>query len=96
MKRVFIDCAGVKNGRDLWQRYVQAAQPEGAGMFGRNLDAFWDAISAGGPGWPGEDVELIFSNSAALAKLTSGSGQSYLKHFQDFAREQHVTPIILT
>ena len=95
MRQVFIDCADLKNGTELWARYVDAAQPEGARSFGRNLDAFWDAISGGGPGWPGEDVELLFTNSDALAALKSGSGPSYLTLMEKFARNQKAVKITL-
>lgn len=82
-------------GKDLWERYVEAAQPDGARHFGRNLHAFWDAISGGGPGWPGDDVELVFRNSESLAALTSGSGPSYLDLMQRFARDLHAVKITL-
>jgi len=49
---------------EFWQRYLTAAQPDGAAFFGRNLDAFWDAVEGGGPGWP--NAKLIIKNTADL------------------------------
>jgi hypothetical protein len=62
---ILVDCAGVRSADEFWQLYLDAAKPEGATLFGRNLDAFWDAIEGAGPGWPGE-AKLIFANSADL------------------------------
>jgi len=63
MQTIYIDCAGVKSAADFWQRYIDTARPADADLFGRNLDAFWDAIEAAGPGWPGE-VKLVFKHSS--------------------------------
>lgn len=73
MRTITIDCAGVGSIDAFWQRYLDATQPEAARSFGRNLDAFWDAIEAGGPGWPGE-AKLVFRNSAALGPFTNRGG----------------------
>jgi ribonuclease inhibitor len=70
MKTVVIDCAGINSEAEFWTAYIDAVQPDGAEHFGRNLDAFWDAVS-GGPGWPGE-CELRFINTRALAPLRAG------------------------
>lgn len=68
---VIIDAQGVNDAGDFWERYVIAARPEGADLFGRNLDAFWDAVEGGGPGYPG-DVALHFVNMSALRRLPDG------------------------
>ena len=60
MKKYILDCLSLKSDGDFWDLYCEVAQPEGEGYFGRNLDAFWDAVSAGGPGWPGDcQIELV-------------------------------------
>ena len=64
MQTVVIDCAGVQSADEFWQRYLTAVQPEGAAIFGRNLDAFWDAVEAGGPGQP--NAKLVFKNTSGL------------------------------
>ena len=50
---IVVECAGLANEASFWQACLDAAKPEGAANFGRNLDAFRDAILGGGPGWPG-------------------------------------------
>jgi len=79
MREVVIDCSGIGSTDEFWQRYLDAAKPEGAAMFGRNLDAFWDAIEGGGPGWPGE-VSLVFTHSEALSGLRTRGGNASFLH----------------
>jgi len=86
MRTIVIDCDGAKSAADVWQRYIDAAKPDGAGLFGRNLDAFWDAIEHGGPGWPGE-AKLVFRDSSRLATLEVGSGSSLLEGLRRIANE---------
>ncbi|MBP1316656.1 barstar family protein [Herbaspirillum sp. WGmk3] len=60
MKKIILDCATVETDDDFWSLYCKAVQPEGSNIFGRNLEALWDAVSAGGPGWPGPcQIELM-------------------------------------
>lgn len=66
MSEFIIDCRDVKCEDDFWKAYLVEVNPGGAQQFGRNLHAFWDAVSAGGPGWPGE-CTLRFINTEALA-----------------------------
>jgi hypothetical protein len=78
MRDVYIDCSGVSSTDEFWQCYLDAVKPEGAAMFGRNLDAFWDAVEGGGPGWPG-DVTLVFTHSNHLSELRTQCGsESFL------------------
>lgn len=78
-----VDCTGISSEAEFWQRYLDIAQPDGASIFGRNLDAFWDAVEGGGPGHPGE-VEVRFSNSAALSVLSNGR---FLQGLRKIARD---------
>jgi RNAse (barnase) inhibitor barstar len=75
MREVVIDCSGIGSAEEFWERYLDAAKPEDASMFGRNLDAFWDAIEGGGPGCPGE-VALVFTHSDQLSGLETRSGNA--------------------
>ena len=95
MRTIYIDCAGVTSARELWQRYLDAAQPEGADQFGRNLDAFWDAIEGGGPGWPGK-VSLVFAQTADLASVRLANGDSVLKGLRQIANEATQVRVELT
>jgi RNAse (barnase) inhibitor barstar len=95
VREITIDCAGISSADELWQRYLDAAKPEGASMFGRNLDAFWDAIERGGPGWPGE-VALIFKNSDQLSALcTRGGNGSFLEALRRIASEATAVRVTL-
>ena len=85
MRVVTVDCSGITSPDELWQRYLDAATPELGHLFGRNLDAFWDAVEGGGPGWPGE-VELVFLNSSELAPLRNRRGdRGFLECLKEIA-----------
>ncbi|WP_312320132.1 barstar family protein [Stenotrophomonas sp.] len=66
-----IDCSTISDQREFWRAYLQVTTPEGASVFGRNMNAFWDALTGGGPGWPGECV-IRLQGSSALEKLDDG------------------------
>lgn len=87
MKEVIVDCSDLTSLDEFWQRYVDAAKPEGASLFGRNLDAFWDAVEGGGPGWPGE-VTLIFTHSEHLERLSPPiADSSFLESLKSLAQQ---------
>jgi len=66
MRTITIDCSDVCGEAEFWDRYLRATGAAGAAHFGRNLNAFWDALH-GGPGWPGE-CELRFANTSAMSR----------------------------
>jgi len=82
MKTIIVDCRDVDSVEKFWEVYLAAAKPEGASVFGCNLDAFWDAVSAGGPGWPGE-CELRFTNTDRVRDFRSGSFYAALKRIAE-------------
>lgn len=84
---VVIDCAGVATGDEFWQRYLSATQPEGATSFGCNLDAFWDAIEHGGPGWP---------NANLIIKNTENLDVGFLEKLRSIANAAALTQIEVT
>lgn len=86
MKTIIVDCSGVSSPDEFWRRYLDATRPDGEEHFGRNLDAFWDAIEGGGPGWPGE-VMLAFQHTDALAELRTAGGASLLDGLRKVAEE---------
>ncbi|MEQ5837814.1 barstar family protein [Marinobacter sp. NFXS9] len=81
MDTIVIDCQNVRDESDFWQLYVEIVRPEGAEFFGRNASAFWDAISGGGPGWPG-DVKLLFVHAETLSSINSGNLLRRLQEIQ--------------
>ncbi len=80
---IVVDCNGVSTAKEFWQRYLDAVQPVEKG-FGCNLDAFWDAIEGGGPGWPGR-CRLVFRGTGALENLRLPGGGSLLTSLRTIA-----------
>lgn len=82
--RVFdIEGSRLTSEAAFWSEYLAAVQPDGSAYFGRNLAAFRDAVTAGGPGWPGEHCRLrILDHTAAkvsaefLAELVEIANES--------------------
>ena len=70
MKQFAIDCSPIQSPAQFWEAYISATRPLGASIFGRNLDAFHDALS-GGPGYPGP-CEISLLNSSQLGAIQSG------------------------
>ncbi|WP_133680716.1 barstar family protein [Paludibacterium purpuratum] len=88
MRTIVVDCLSVQSEADFWATYVATAEPNGAGYFGCNLDAFWDSLY-GGPGWPGE-CELQFINTRHLQVFRSGC---FLKALHDIASRSTVIKV---
>jgi hypothetical protein len=82
MRTIEVDCASVRSEREFWQRYIDVVRPQGADIFGRNLDAFDDAL-AGGPGCPG-DISVHFTHTAHLRSLRNGA---FLAALREIASE---------
>jgi ribonuclease inhibitor len=85
LSEITVDCAPVQTEADFWRVYVATVKPEGARYFGRNLDAFRDAILGGGPGWPGECV-LRFVNTAQLKTFGDGRFHTVLVEIAQSSR----------
>ena len=75
MEEFLIDCISVKSESDFWNTYLQSVKPQGAYLFGRNLDALWDALSGGGPGCPESTgkCSLRFLHSHKLKVIRDGN-----------------------
>jgi ribonuclease inhibitor len=84
-----LDCSGVTDAATFWVQYIEQVKPQGAREFGRNLDAFADAL-AGGPGWPDECV-LQLSHSSALSEIRAGS---FLQALRDIAADSDQVHVI--
>jgi ribonuclease inhibitor len=90
MNMIIIDCANILDEAAFWETYLEITKPADAHSFGRNLDAFWDALN-GGPGNPGP-CRLRFVNVRSLRNLRAGL---FLNAFEDIARESELIPIEL-
>jgi ribonuclease inhibitor len=93
LPRFLINCRDVGTVNEFWQRYVDVTRPREADSFGRNLDAFWDAL-AGGPGCPGK-CELVFRNSEGLASLTTNAGASFLQALREIATAPNKVRVVI-
>ncbi|MFC1833593.1 hypothetical protein ACFL2Q_02520 [Thermodesulfobacteriota bacterium] len=70
-KNHVIDCKKIRSAGEFWDLYLRVVKPQGAGIFGRNLDAFWDACSLAGPGWPGP-TRITIINTKGLREHREG------------------------
>ena len=68
MRRITMDCSAIHSESEFWDQYLKLIDAESARFFGRNLNAFRDALLGGGPGWPGE-CELELVNAQQLPPL---------------------------
>ena len=73
MRLFVLEGSKLRNEAAFWQEYLAVVRPDGAEYFGRNLAAFHDAITGGGPGWPGPNCHLRIANHAA-----AGVGRKFL------------------
>jgi hypothetical protein len=59
-RKIFINGEFCETKEDFWNKYVAEIDSDSAKLFGKNLDAFNDAIKAKGPGFPGDCIiEII-------------------------------------
>lgn len=72
MREYAIECRGLRSEDEFWTSYLTAVKPDGAHNFGRNLAAFWDAVSGGGPGYPGENCALRFVHTESISTWRNG------------------------
>jgi Barstar (barnase inhibitor) len=73
-----LDGSRIESEAQFWQEYIGVVQPDGADVFGQNLNAFNDALW-GGPGWPGEDFTLRILHSEQLANTLGADFMTALK-----------------
>ena len=60
-RKIFINGECCETKEDFWDQYVAQIDFESGKYFGKNLDAFTDAITAAGPGFPGDCIIEIIS-----------------------------------
>ena len=55
-RKIFINGEFCETKEDFWNTYIAEIDSESGKVFGKNLDAFNDAITAKGPGFPGDCI----------------------------------------
>ncbi len=59
-RKIFLNGEFCETKEEFWNEYISEIDSESGKFFGKNLDAFNDAITAEGPGFPGECIiEII-------------------------------------
>ncbi|WP_172975332.1 barstar family protein [Microbulbifer sp. THAF38] len=80
MSKFIVDCTNIKSEEEFWDKYLSSVDTVEGDLFGRNLDALWDALHAGGPGAPIEGTKLIsVRNSDSLKSFREGLFYDHLK-----------------
>ena len=78
-KKIFINGYFCETQEQFWDKYCEQIGSERANGFGRNLDAFNDAITGGGPGCPGDAIMEIIGRD----KLTAVFGERQFQFIID-------------
>lgn len=90
MKKYIIDCSEIDSEDDFWDAYVLCVDIEGAEYFGRNLDALWDALHAGGPGTPKDrDCFISVRRTEKLRRIRDGY---FYDHLRQIAYDLNTDP----
>ena len=80
MKKYILDCSDIKTEDDFWDAYVSNIEIDGEEFFGRNLDALWDALHAGGPGTPRDRCCFIsVRKTESLKSINKGNFYDHLR-----------------
>lgn len=80
MLKYVINCQEVNTEEDFWKAYISSVEIEGEEYFGRNLDALWDALHAGGPGSPkNRNCFISIRNTEGLKKIGAGAFYDHLR-----------------
>jgi len=85
-----VDCWDVRTPDEFWDLYLREVIPEGVEHFGRNEDAFRDALTGGGPGWPGDSectLEIIH-----VDKLIANGHTVFVAFLEALGRELADSP----
>jgi RNAse (barnase) inhibitor barstar len=85
-----LDCSRVATPEEFWQAYVRELPVEGAEYFGKNLHALWDALSGGGPGFPGA-IHIELHNVERLAGYNDGAFVQALRKLADRLADSNAT-----
>lgn len=90
-KKIFINGYSCNSTDDFWQKYCEQIGSERSKHFGRNLDALNDAITANGPGCPGDSIIEIIGRK----KLVEVFGERKFQIIVDILTEANYIDFIL-
>ncbi|WP_109301211.1 hypothetical protein [Aquimarina sp. AU474] len=90
-KKIFINGEFCETQLDFWDKYTEEIDKESAKNFGKNLDAFNDAITAQGPGYPGDSVIEIIGTE----KLTKIFGKENFNFIIDLLTKANFVDLII-
>ena len=90
-RKIFINGYYCNSQTDFWEKYTKQIPTESAKLFGKNLDAFNDAITGGGPGFPGDCVIEIIG----IEKLNEIFGVQNMEFIIQLLRESEFIELIV-
>ncbi|QXP59007.1 barstar family protein [Olleya sp. HaHaR_3_96] len=90
-RKIFINGEFCDSKQDFWNKYVAEIDYESGKNFGKNLDAFNDAITAEGPGFPGDCIIEIIGTE----KLKKIFGKDNFDFIIDLLRKAEFVDLIV-
>lgn len=91
LRKIFINGEFCNSKLDFWNKYVEEMEFSAKKDFGKNLDAFNDAITAKGPGFPGDCIIEIIG----IKKLIQIFGKEDFDFILDLLRQAEFVDLIL-
>jgi len=90
-RKIFINGNFCESKNDFWKKYTSQIPSESAKYFGKNLDAFNDAITAAGPGYPGDCIIEIIG----VDRLISIFGNSHFEIIISLLRDADYVDLVI-
>jgi len=90
-RRIILNGYYCKTQEDFWNKYTKQIPSKSVKNFGKNLDAFNDAITAAGPGFPGDClIEII-----GIEELSKIFGVQNIKFIIKLLRDAEFVDLII-
>jgi len=90
-RKIFLNGYTCNSKADFWKMYSNQIPTESARYFGENLDAFNDAITAGGPGFPHDCIIEI----VGVTKLANIFGESNFQFIVSLLKQADFVDLII-
>lgn len=81
--RIFISGNSCEKKADFWNSYASQIPADSSQYFGKNLNAFNDAITGGGPGFPGDCIIEIVGTKKLRSIFGNEEFDFIIKLLQD-------------